>query len=76
VGSMARRDVWWLRAAAVWTVVVWLTFVRNQLGDGTRSVGFKAVHFTLAAVSIAFGVVTWRVATRNRRSSRHPVDAG
>lgn len=67
---MPKRDVWLLRGAAVWTVFVWATFVRNQIGDDTQTVGFKVVHFTLAAVSILTGIVVWRVASRNRPRSR------
>lgn len=64
---MSRRDSLVLRAAAVWTVFIWFVFVRNMLKDGTRSVGFKAVHFTLAIVSVAFAVGIWRVASRVAR---------
>ena len=68
---MSRRDALLLRLAAGWTVFVWAVFVKNQIGDDSRSVGFKAVHFSLAAVSVLFGVLTWQVAGRARRQSRH-----
>jgi len=64
---MSRRDVLLLRVAAVWTVVIWSVFVKNQVGDGTTSVGFKVVHLTLAVVSVAFAVAIWRVASRSTR---------
>ena len=64
---MTRRDSLLLRAAAVWTVVIWTVFVKNQLGDDTHSVGFKVVHLALAVVSVAFAVAIWRVATRSTR---------
>lgn len=67
---MSKRDTWLLRAAALWTIFVWVTFVRNQISDDTQTVGFKVVHFGLAAVSIAFGLVIWRVAGRNRDAAR------
>lgn len=56
-----------LRAAALWTLLVWGVFVRNLLGDDTHSFGFKAVHLTLAVVSIAFAAAIWGVASRGRQ---------
>jgi hypothetical protein len=64
---MPRRDRLLLRLAAVWTVFIWSVFVRNLLGDPTHSAGFKAVHLTLAVVSVAFAVAIWRVAARAGR---------
>lgn len=59
-----------LRAAAVWTVVIWLDFTRRILGDSERGTGFKVVHSVLAVISIAFAVAMWRVVMRNRGSKR------
>ena len=67
---MARRDIAVLRATAVWTVFIWAVFVRNLLGDDTRTVGFKVVHLTLAVVSVALAVAVWRVASRSARRER------
>ncbi len=64
---MARRDARILRLAAVWTVVIWAVFVRNLLGDESRPFGFKAVHLTLAVVSVGFAVAIWRIASRSVR---------
>ncbi|MEW6154163.1 MAG: hypothetical protein AB1673_09285 [Actinomycetota bacterium] len=64
---MARRDSLVLRLAALWTVFIWTFFVRNLLGDPTHSAGFKAVHLTLAVVSIGFAAAIWRVASRGSR---------
>lgn len=66
---MNRRDALLLRVAAVWTVFVWATFIRNLLGTD-RSAGFVAVHLVLAVVSIGFAVAIWQVATRNRREAK------
>ena len=66
---MSRRDALVLRVAAVWTVVIWAVFVKNQIGDDTTSTGFKVVHLTLAAVSIAFAFAIWRVVSRSTRRS-------
>jgi len=62
---MRWRDSMILRAAAVWTAFVWVTFIRNIAGDD-HSTGFKVVHITLAVISIGFAVLIWRVATRAR----------
>jgi hypothetical protein len=64
---MTRREVLLLRVAAVWTVLIWAVFVKNQIGDDTTSTGFKVVHLTLAVVSIAFAVAIWQVASRSAR---------
>ncbi len=67
---MSRTDALILRSAAVWTIFVWVTRMRNILGDDTRSTGFKAVHMILAIVSVAFAVAILGVASRNRRRAR------
>ncbi len=67
---MTRADALILRSAAVWTVFIWLTRIRNILGDETRSTGFKVVHSVLALVSVAFAVAILGVASRNRRRAR------
>ena len=64
---MSRTDVLILRAASVWTVFIWVTRIRNILGDETRSTSFKVVHSALAVVSVAFAVAIWGVASRHRR---------
>lgn len=73
---MTRTDALILRTAAVWTVFIWVTRIRNILGDDTRSTGFKAVHTVLAIVSVAFAVAVWAVASRNRKRARGRVEAG
>lgn len=71
---MSRTDALILRSAAVWTVFIWATRIKNILGDDTRSFGFKAVHTALAIVSVVFAVAIWRVASRSRK--RDPSTAG
>ena len=73
---MSRRDALLLRVAAVWTVVIWAVFVKNQLGDDTHSVGFKVVHLSIAAVSVAFAAVIWRIASRSARRASERETAG
>ena len=70
VAGMSRTDALILRTAAVWTILIWVTRIRNILGDETRSTGFKAVHSVLALVSVAFAVAILSVASRNRRRAR------
>ena len=59
-----------LRTAAVWTVFIWVTRIRNILGDESRSTGFKVIHSVLALVSVAFAIAILGVASRNRRRAR------
>jgi hypothetical protein len=67
---MSRLDAMILRTAAAWTVFIWVTRIRNILGDDTRSTGFKTVHTVLAIVSVAFAVAILGVASRGRRRAR------
>ena len=67
---MSRTDALILRTAAAWTIFIWVTRIRNILGDETRSTGFKAVHTVLALVSVAFAIAILGVASRNRRRAR------
>jgi hypothetical protein len=66
---MNRRDALLLRVAAVWTVFVWATFIKNLFGSD-ESGGFIAIHLMLAVVSIGFAVAIWQVASRNRREAK------
>jgi flagellar biosynthesis regulator FlaF len=63
---MRWRDGMVLRAAALWTAFVWITFINNIASDD-HSTGFKVVHITLAVISIGFAVLIWRIAGRARR---------
>jgi len=67
---VSRRDAIILRAAAGWTLFIWVTRIRNILGDETRDTSFKVVHTLLAVVSVAFAVAIWRVASRSRSGRR------
>ncbi len=67
---MSRIDAIILRTAAVWTVFIWVTRIRNILGDETRSTSFKVIHSVLALVSVAFAIAILGVASRNRRRAR------
>jgi Na+/melibiose symporter-like transporter len=71
---MTRREALVLRAFAVWTVFVWVVFVRNVIGDDKHDFGFKAVHTLLAVISVAFAVIAWQMVSKVRHRERHPVD--
>jgi uncharacterized membrane protein len=66
---MNRREALVIRAFCGWTVFVWLTRIKNILGDD-HDFGFKAVHTMLAFVSVAFAVVVWRVVGNVRHKQR------
>jgi len=48
-------------------VFVWVVFVRNMLKDHTHGAGFKVVHVTLAAISLAFAAGCLWIVSRARR---------
>ena len=60
----------------MWTVFVWVVFVRNILRDDTHSTGFKVVHSVLAAISVAFAVAGWIVVHRVRRRASSNQEPG
>lgn len=64
---MTRAEAVILRAAAAWTVYIWVTRIYNILQDPVHSTQFKAVHSALAMVSVVFAVAVWVVASRGRR---------
>jgi hypothetical protein len=68
---MSSRDRIWLRVAAGWTFFVWLVFTRNIVGDPKHSFGFKAVHVTLAVISLGLGAMVWAVASRGKARARN-----
>ena len=67
---MSRTDALILRTAAGWTIFVWVTRIRNILGDDDTTTAFKAIHSVLALVSVAFAIALLGVASRNRRRAR------
>jgi hypothetical protein len=55
-----------LRVFALWTIYVWLVLIWNIWHDHTKGqtgIGFKSVHFVLAAISLTLAVGAWRVVT-------------
>lgn len=59
-----RRDAWFLRLVAVWTVFIWLFRSWNIVRDHDRGAGFIVVHLIIAGISVALAVGVWRVASR------------
>jgi len=58
-----------LLAAAGWTLYVWISRAVILVGQD-ESAGFKAVHFVLAGVSIAFALAIGWIGLTGRRSQR------
>lgn len=58
-----------LMAASLWTVWVWTSRIFIISGQDDNSTGFLVVHYTLAAISIAFGVAVGWIGWRLRRES-------
>jgi hypothetical protein len=67
---MSRLEALVLRAAAAWTIFIWVTRIKNILEDPSHSTSFKAVHSALAAVSIVFAIAILFITSRNRRRSK------
>jgi len=61
-----RRAAVFLYTFAGWTLFVWIVFIRNISKDRTHTAGFKAVHITLAVISIAFAIGCAVVVRRSR----------
>ena len=64
---MTRRQALLLRIFSLWTAYVWLVLIWNIWHDhkpGETSIGFKGVHYTLAAISLALAITSWRVVTK------------
>ncbi|HVV38618.1 MAG TPA: hypothetical protein VHC63_18565 [Acidimicrobiales bacterium] len=63
---MQLRSATFLRAFAVWTIFVWVVFIRNVFKHG--GVAFIAVHLVLAVISLAFAAGTFAVVRRERHT--------
>lgn len=64
---MSKSEALILRAAAGWTIFVWVTRIKNILENPANDTAFKAVHSALALVSIVFAVAILYVVSRNRK---------
>ena len=68
---MTRRAAWTLVAAGTWTLYVWISRIVILAGQDD-STSFKVVHFTLAVVSIAFGIAVGWIGVRALRNRETP----
>jgi hypothetical protein len=66
---MSRRAAWTLIALCAWSLWVWITRVSIIMGQN-QSTGFKVVHFTLAAGSIAFGLAAGWIGYKGLRAGK------
>ena len=64
--TVTRRQSRVLLAASAWTLYVWVSRAVILVGQD-ESFAFKAVHFVLAAVSIAFGLAVGWIGLTGRR---------
>ncbi len=55
--TLSRRYAWLLFAIAAWNVVIWVTFIKNLVGDDGRSTGFYVAHSVLIVVDLAIAMV-------------------
>ncbi len=68
---MTRRAAWVLIALCAWTLYVWITRVVIIAGQD-QTTGFKVVHDTLAAISIAFGLAAGWIGFKRLRRRESP----
>lgn len=75
---MKRSHAWLLIVAAAWSVFVWVSFVLIQLRSADpsdRTLGFRAVHFTLAGVSVLLALAVGYIGLRALRRQAPPARA-
>ena len=58
-----------LRLSALWSLWVWAVLVRNMVIDHSHGLSFRIVHLALAAISLGFAALTWRIARKPKQSS-------
>jgi uncharacterized membrane protein len=51
---------------AAWTIFVWVTRIRNVLGDDERTTSFKVVHSVIALISVGLAVAALLAVRRER----------
>lgn len=64
---MTRRQALILKVSVVWTIWVWLVLIRNMITTPGLALAFRAVHISLAIVSLIFAGLTWGIVVSNRR---------
>lgn len=77
VVKLSRPVSWFLLAFGVWSWVIWVTFVKNLVKDGSGlafdngdPTAYFWVHLTLAIVSFVWGTVVGAIGLRGLRALR------
>ncbi|MFC8451333.1 SCO4848 family membrane protein [Kitasatospora sp. NPDC057223] len=78
--KLSRRTSWFLTAFGVWSMIIWVTFVKNLWkdsggqaftdGDHAQPTAFFWIHLTLAVTSFVLGVLVGLVGVRGLRAGR------
>ncbi|GAA3815606.1 hypothetical protein GCM10022403_056430 [Streptomyces coacervatus] len=75
--KLSRPVSWFLLAFGVWSWVIWVTFVKNLIKDGSglafdngHPTAYFWVHLTLAVVSFVLGTVIGGIGLRGLRALR------
>jgi hypothetical protein len=75
--KLSRPVSWFLLAFGVWSWVIWVTFVKNLVADGSglafddgHPTAYFWVHLTLAVVSFVLGTVVGVIGLRGLRALR------
>lgn len=73
--KLSRPVSWFLLAFGVWSWVIWITFVKNLVADGSglafedgEPTGYFWVHLTLAVISFVLGTVVGFIGLRGVRA--------
>jgi hypothetical protein len=75
--TLSRRLSWFLLVFGVWSWIIWITFVKNLVKDGSglafddgRATAYFWVHLTLAVVSFVWGTAIGALGLRGLRALR------
>lgn len=73
--TLSRRLSWFLLAFGAWSWIIWITFVKNLVKDGSglafdngHPTAYFWVHLTLAVVSFFLGTVVGAIGLRGLRA--------
>ncbi|MFJ5776794.1 SCO4848 family membrane protein [Streptomyces sp. NPDC093094] len=76
--KLSRPVSWFLLAFGVWSWIIWITFVKNLVKDGSGlafedgdPTAYFWVHLLLAVVSFVLGTVVGGIGLRGLRALRH-----
>ncbi|WP_415952503.1 SCO4848 family membrane protein [Streptomyces sp. KLOTTS4A1] len=82
--KLSRSVSWFLLAFGVWSWIIWITFVKNLVKDGSGlafddagdPTGYFWVHLLLAVVSFLLGTAVGIIGFRGVRALRRTPDGG